>query len=304
MQIFVSHSERDSEYLPKIVEIIENAGVKAYVAERDLKPTDLDSKIKDGIAKSDYVLVLWTENSEKSARVVSEIEIAYEKRKRILPFVKKGVERYHLLYPTVCSYFDKLGDLTRMLSDIIDILTTEKKVFHEKVPGVTITSKIQKQMQMKYYVFEAKGLAPDNTDGTYLLIIWRGQTYIGIKGKSKKLVKFLLETEPEEKQNLEVGETWDLGNGYKLTAQAIDAKATPRQAWLVFSKDGTKLDDKVVAQGEIYTVNRDFLAEERNVPFFVTYIDYIFAGANSDIIQFKYTWLTSPDMVYLLPKLN
>lgn len=304
MQIFVSHSEKDSEYLPKIVEIIENAGVKAYVAELDLKPTDLDSKIKDGIVKSDSVLVLWTANSEKSERVMSEIEIAHEKEKSIIPFVKKGVERYHLLYPIVCNYFDDIGDLTRTLSKVIGTLATERQVLPEKVPGVPITSKIQKQMQMKYYVFEAKGFAPDNTDGTYLLVIWKGQTYIGIKGKSKKLVRFLLETEPEEKQNLEVGETWDLGNGYKLTAQAIDAKATPRQAWLVFSKDGTKLDDKVVAQGEIYTVSRDFLAEERNVPFFVTYIDYIYAGANSDIIQFKYTWLTSPDIVYLLPKLN
>lgn len=43
---------------------------------------------------------------------------------------------------------------------------------------------------------------------------------------------------------------WNLSDGYSLRLQAIEPKTTPRQAWLIFEKDGQKLDDMVKAEGE------------------------------------------------------
>lgn len=40
----------------------------------------------------------------------------------------------------------------------------------------------------------------------------------------------------------------------------------------------------------IYTAN---IAGERSVPLFLTYIDSVFAGATSDMMRLKYTWLAS-----------
>lgn len=75
--------------------------------------------------------------------------------------------------------------------------------------------------------------------------------------------------------------------------KSIDAKATPRQAWLVLSKDDVKLDDKVVAQGEAYTYSMKSLAGETDVPIFVTFVDSVFAGQTSDMVQLKFTWVIS-----------
>lgn len=59
-------------------------------------------------------------------------------------------------------------------------------------------------------------------------------------------------------KTMTVGETWDMGGGYALTTQAIDAMASPRQVWIVFSKDGHKLDDKVIREGYAYTYGTIF----------------------------------------------
>ncbi len=128
--------------------------------------------------------------------------------------------------------------------------------------------------------------------GYYALVGWMAEEFVGVNGKNNKLSKLILEQDATEKRTLQIGETWELGEGYTLAAQSIDAKATPRQAWLVLSKDGVKLDDKVTAQGEVYTYSKD-LAGENDVPIFVTYVDSVFAGQTSDMVQLKYTWVIS-----------
>lgn len=132
-------------------------------------------------------------------------------------------------------------------------------------------------------------------DGKYNVVGWQGQPYVAVKGNAKKLTKLIIEqgNATSEKKSLTVGETWDIGDGWTLTAQNIDAKASPRQVWLVLSKDGTKLDDRVVAQGQVYVYTEKSFAGETNVPLFVTFVDSIFAGATSDIVQLRYTWAIS-----------
>lgn len=72
-------------------------------------------------------------------------------------------------------------------------------------------------------------------------------------------------------KTLAVGETWNVGEGYTLTANAIDAKSG--QIWLVLSKNGKKLDDSTVNVGETYTYN--------NLKIKVTKVS---AGAVSDTV--------------------
>jgi S-layer protein (TIGR01567 family) len=135
--------------------------------------------------------------------------------------------------------------------------------------------------------------AQNNLGGYYATVGWMAEKYVGLNGKNNKLAKLILEQEEADKKTLTVGETWDMGDGYTINAQAIDAKATPRQAWLVLSKDGVKLDDKVIGQGQVYSYYEKSLAGESNVPIFVTYVDSVFAGATSDMVQLKYTWVIS-----------
>ncbi|TRZ90110.1 MAG: hypothetical protein D4R88_04205 [Methanosarcinales archaeon] len=56
-----------------------------------------------------------------------------------------------------------------------------------------------------------------------------------------------------ESKSLATGETWDMGSGYTLLVNAIDEKASPKQAWISLERGGKKLDDKVLREDMIYT---------------------------------------------------
>jgi S-layer protein (TIGR01567 family) len=139
-------------------------------------------------------------------------------------------------------------------------------------------------------------------NGQYRLIGWQGEKYVAINGKVDKLSKLIIEqgTSQGHEMTLVVGESWDIGDGWIITANAIDARATPKQAWLTLSKDGIKKDDKVVSEKKrIYTYVEKSLAGENDVPMFVTYVDSISEGATTDIIQLRYTWAISSSVTQI-----
>lgn len=129
-------------------------------------------------------------------------------------------------------------------------------------------------------------------NGQYQIVGWMGQPYIAVNGQANKLAQLIIEqgNATNEKKTLTIGETWDIGDGWTLSAQSIDARASPRQVWLVLSKDGVKKDDKVIAQGNSYVYIEKEFAGEKDVPLFITYVDYIFAGTATDMVQLRYTW--------------
>ncbi len=135
--------------------------------------------------------------------------------------------------------------------------------------------------------FQAGSMSSES--GKYKIVI---QKYVSIKNKMNKLTRLIIEqgNGEYEKKVLAVGETWDVGGGWAITAEAIDARTDPRQVWLSLSQNGTKKDDKVVSYGQIYTYVEKSFAGETDVPMFVTYVDSIFTGQYSDLVQLRYTW--------------
>jgi S-layer protein (TIGR01567 family) len=149
------------------------------------------------------------------------------------------------------------------------------------------------------YGLDITGTTINSTGAQYYDVVgWMAQKYVAINAKNNKLAKIVFEQDTADKTTLTVGQTWEMGGGYTLTAQSIDARSTPRLAWFVLSKDGVKLDDKVIQAAEstgtgtqgVYTYYAN-IGGESNVPIFVTYIDSVFSGATSDMVQLKYTWL-------------
>lgn len=104
----------------------------------------------------------------------------------------------------------------------------------------------------------------------------------------KELNRLILEHEnaDSEKKILEVGNTWDLGGGWALTAMSIDAKIPPRKAWLTLSKDSIKKEDIYVVAGKMYKYVES-IAGGTDVPLFETFVDAVFAGATTDLVQFS-----------------
>ncbi len=164
-------------------------------------------------------------------------------------------------------------------------------VFREK--GKKVTNGLEYNSTTKTFIYGTEG-------GYYARLGWFGDLYIAVNGNANKLTKLIKEQMKSEKKTFIIEETWDLGEGYSLTAKQIDSKTSPRQAHLIFSKDGTKLDDKVLTEGQVYTYIQN-IAGEKDVPVFVTYVDSIFAGATSDMLQLRYTWLISQNVIEINP---
>lgn len=141
---------------------------------------------------------------------------------------------------------------------------------------------------------ERTGYGQAFENGNYRTVELGANNYVAVNGKIDVLAKLVMEQKSEDIKTMAIGESWDIGGGWTLTANSIDARAAPRQAWLTLSKDGVKKDEKVITEKEIYTYVEKSLADETDVPVFVTYIDSIFAAATTDMAQLKYTWAIDP----------
>lgn len=141
--------------------------------------------------------------------------------------------------------------------------------------------------------------AKSTAGGKYAQLGWFGDRYVAVNGKANKLAKLIMEQKKDEKQTLNLGTVWDLGEGYNLTVEALDTRSSPRQAWLSLNKDGKTLDNKVVNEGDVYTYIAKSVSGESDVPIYITYVESIFTGAEgmSAFVQFRYTWLISMNVL-------
>lgn len=130
---------------------------------------------------------------------------------------------------------------------------------------------------------------------TYLAIGWHGEKYASMD--SNRITKVLLEQNAPEIRTLGVSESWEMGEGYVLTANSIDAKAATPQAWFMLAKDGIKLYDIVMIPRRLWI----FTPENETMPLFITYFNKISAGSYTDEVNFKYTWLRSRNTTEIKP---
>jgi hypothetical protein len=93
MQLFISHSSRDREWVELVRKRIEASGFAAYLAEFDLAGIghELSPKIQDAITASAAVVVVLTENAAGSAIVREEIGFALGQGKLVVPLVTPAV---------------------------------------------------------------------------------------------------------------------------------------------------------------------------------------------------------------------
>ncbi|MEA1865383.1 MAG: S-layer protein domain-containing protein, partial [Euryarchaeota archaeon] len=116
-----------------------------------------------------------------------------------------------------------------------------------------------------------------------------------------KLVKLLVEFEDDDRKTLSTGESWDLGGGFTLTAKEIDLEGA--MVWLSLAKDDTELDNEVISASEgtsrhdrVYTYTADIAGEE-DVTVFSCYVDAVFRGTDSNIVQLMYVFLADDDVL-------
>lgn len=168
-----------------------------------------------------------------------------------------------------------------------------------------------------FNLYKQKGVLIEGKTN-YSVIRLGGEIYAAVGGKSNKTARILIDhgealTDKKEIVSDDFSRvTWDMGEGYTLTAQSVYSWASPyppdREIWtknkngnyigqarLILRKDGRILKNKTIPEGGtfIYSAN---LSNETNVPVFITYLDEVWEGAAMDHAVLGYTWLMSQDV--------
>ena len=92
IQIFLSHNARDRKWCEWLKASAEELGIRAYLAEHDVRPGEnLAKKIMEAIDASEAVVVLLSSNSVEAPYVHQEIGWALKAKKLIIPLVQPGI---------------------------------------------------------------------------------------------------------------------------------------------------------------------------------------------------------------------
>jgi len=90
-------------------------------------------------------------------------------------------------------------------------------------------------------------------------------------------------------------DTWEMGEGYTLTAPSVDYSKETRKARIVLKRNGVELDDVWLKEKEVYR----YPTGENELPKLITYLDACFAGSSYDVIQLRYTWFVSDNVTQI-----
>jgi class 3 adenylate cyclase len=89
VRVFVSHSHEDRDFANKVTQELKQCGIETWYSPADIIPADnYIESIRDGLLKSDWVIVLVSSHSSKSDWVRAEVNTASNDprfRSRILP---------------------------------------------------------------------------------------------------------------------------------------------------------------------------------------------------------------------------
>ena len=116
---------------------------------------------------------------------------------------------------------------------------------------------------------------------------------VALNGNSDALVDLLVNEGVDDDHLLRVGEPFSLPGGITLTPIEIDVEG--KKAMFSLSKNGQEISNKVVNAGEIYTHIENEIMGETDIPVFVTFVERVFAGMNTNLVTITSTWLTSMD---------
>ena len=84
--VFISFASKELPVAERVVQRLEQGGIRCWIANRDIATgASYPAAITAAVARSSAVVLLLTEASNTSPHVLSEIELAFNARKPILP---------------------------------------------------------------------------------------------------------------------------------------------------------------------------------------------------------------------------
>jgi nitrous oxidase accessory protein len=187
-------------------------------------------------------------------------------------------------------------------SEVLNIFQSDLNGSQRVIDTDYITYSTDKRNIITYMVYSETGLTVNNgldltgfratNGGYYAKVGWLGKPYVAVNGQTYKLSEIVLEQNSTDFKDINLNETWNLGNGYNLTLFALDKSVPPWQAAFNLSNESGTISQDFFKEGDVYTYLNRNLAGESDATFFVTYIDNI----SENSVRLKYTWLISDNV--------
>lgn len=124
--VFISHSSKDKIIADDICERLEKIGITCWIAPRDVPAGHpYGEAILNGIEACSVFLLIWSEHSNTSPPVASEIERAYSYQKLIVPlrirevFASKRIELFVATAQWVDAYSSPVADRIEYLASVV-----------------------------------------------------------------------------------------------------------------------------------------------------------------------------------------
>lgn len=123
--VFLSHNHADKPFVRRLAADLENQGVPFWLDEAEIKVGEsLIEKIRDGIDKMDYVVVVLSPNSVASPWVQREVDVAMNqeiqgKRVKVLPLMYRDCELPGFLLGKRYANFSDESQYPAALEDLV-----------------------------------------------------------------------------------------------------------------------------------------------------------------------------------------
>lgn len=120
--VFISYSSQNMEAAQAICHVLEQNEIRCWMAPRDIPPgSDYGDVIVDAIKASRAVVVLFSETAATSQYVKSEINVAFEEQKTLIPFRldKTPLKGQNLLILNKTHWIDAYPDYKTKFNDLV-----------------------------------------------------------------------------------------------------------------------------------------------------------------------------------------
>jgi hypothetical protein len=124
--VFVSHSSEDKKLVEKVVNQIEKRGIRCWISSRDIKPgRDYQKEIVSSLKNSTVVLLLFSQNANKSTEIPRELSLASNFKKLMIPArMENIVPSEAFQYPmSNAQVIDLFENFDKKIQDLCDSIT-------------------------------------------------------------------------------------------------------------------------------------------------------------------------------------
>ena len=156
-EIFISYSSKDQQYADEIVAYLEQRGFSCFIAYRDIKAGEsYDMRLIDAIEHAKIVVLVFSDNSDMSKHVKSEIAMAFDNETTIIPYKITGSKPTQLrYYLQTAHWLDATAPTTNHLQDLYNRISEIVEPSDNKQKAIMAVSKLFTERNFPCEIVEA-----------------------------------------------------------------------------------------------------------------------------------------------------